>query len=138
MPSFTITTNESKKSSGKKHHHKKSAKKSEPKEKDYGVSVKKEIAELETKKGQQGTGFRAFLRKAAINKQIHEKRKFLNTKDQLRGIKMATEATNAQVNLQKARGELAALRQKSSVNFDNIGLPATKKLNNITFDDLYK
>jgi hypothetical protein len=138
MPSFTITTNETKKTSSKKHHHKKSGKKSEPKEKDYGVQVTKEIAELETKKGQQGTGFRAFLRKAVINKQIHEKRKFLNTKDQLRGIKVATETTNAQVNLQKARAELKALREKNSVNFDNIGLPATKKITNITFDDLYK
>ena len=139
MPSFTITSNEDKKSSSsKKKHHKKSENKSKPREADYSGQVKKEIAELEQKKAQQGGGFRGFLRKAAINKQIHNKQQFLGAKEQLRNAEVATKATNATTALHEARARLAEARKKSSVNFDTIGfsVPVAKKT--LTFDDLYK
>ena len=137
MPSFTITTNETKKSSGKKHH-KKSENKTKSKERDYSGSVKKEIAALERAKAKQPSGFRGFLRKAVINKQIHDKGKFLGAKEQLRNVRAATEATNASVALHEAKARLVEVRKKSSVNFDGLGgtLPTAKKI--LTFDDLYK
>jgi len=141
MPSFTITTNEVKKATSKKKYHKKSgkAKVSVPRV-DDSKKVQEEIKELETKKGQIGGGWRGFLGKASINKQIYEKKKFLGAREGLRNVRAETERIEARLKLEDARSKLGELRKKSQVSFEGLsgfgGNSGQKK--QVKFEDLFK
>lgn len=87
---------------------------------DEAKKVKGEISELEERKAQTGTGVRGFLRKAAINKQIYERRQFLSAKDRLRSTKQQVELGKALVEKEKVKAELKETRKKSMVNFDDL------------------
>lgn len=140
-PSFTITTNEVKKATSKRKHSKKSgkAKVSIPRV-DDSKKVKEEIAELEAKKSQVGGGWRGFLQKAGINKEIYNKKKFLGAREGLKNINAATEQINARLKLEEARGKLGELQKKSQVSFEGLGGfgsgGTTKK--QVKYEDLFK
>jgi len=87
---------------------------------DESKKVKEEINELESKKAQAGTGVRGFLKRAAINRQIYDKRAFISAKDKLRATKQQTELGKALLEKEKVKAEFAQVRKKSQVNFDDL------------------
>ena len=139
MPSFTITTNEPKKSSSKKKQ-KRAIKKVTAIPKDDSKKVKEEIAGLEAKKSKVGGGWRGFLAKASLNKQIHEKRKFLGAREGLKNVKAETERIEARLKLEEARGKLGELQKKRQVSFEGLsgfGGQGTQR-KQVKFEDLFK
>ena len=89
---------------------------------DESIGIKKEIAELEAKKGQAGKGVRGFLRRMALNKQISDKRGYITAKDRLRTTRQQTELVRTQVDLENARASLKEARKKSQVDFGGLGM----------------
>lgn len=92
---------------------------------DYTKGVKEEISALENLKSKSGKGFRGFLNRASLNKQISEKRKILSVSERKKIIDQKNELGKSLVERERIKAELS--KQKSQVNFKPI-----------TFDDLYK
>lgn len=105
------------------------------KEEDHSKKVEEEIKELEERKKNLGPGWRNKLRGFAINKEINNRRAYLNQGSTLRNVKRATEVAKSQVELEKAKVELNELKKKRQVNFGGLEMGSKK---NITFDDLYQ
>lgn len=85
--------------------------------------LKQEIQELKqekeriakkTKEGGAWTKFRGVLAQGAINKQIGERARYIRGERQLPQIKQ-------EIELEKAKTELAELRKKRQVDFDSLG-----------------
>lgn len=108
--------------------------------KDYEVKkVGEEIKELETSREQAGKGFRGFLRRAAINRRINDKRGYIVAKDRLRSVTQQNQLGRALLEKEKTKIELNNLRKKSQVSFDGLGgdgLFVSKK--NIGYDDIFR
>ena len=79
-----------------------------------------DIEKLEAKRATIGKGWKGFLAKAALNKQISEKRGVISARDQLRTTKAQTELGKALLEKEKVKLEFQALKKKSSVNFDDL------------------
>jgi len=101
---------------------------------DQTKKVRAEIVELEGLKAKAGTGIRGFLRRAAIQKRIHDKGQFLSTKEKLGRVKQQTEFIKARTELEKAREEMKKTRKKTEVDFGGLLAPPKK----IQYEDLFK
>jgi len=101
------------------------------------LQAKKKEVQAEVEKSKEGKkGFAKFAaglsgigRQAGLNKSISDKRKILGTHAGLERIKTQTAVVKQQVELQKARGQLASLRKKNQVDFNSGG---------IKYEDLFK
>lgn len=82
--------------------------------------VKEEIADLENQRNAVGTGWKGFLRKAAINKQINEKRGFLTARDRLRMVEQQNKLGRALVEKEKIKADLQTYKKKTQVNFGDL------------------
>lgn len=86
----------------------------------YNKKVKEEIKELESKRSEIKGGFKGFIQKMSLNKQIHDKRTLVNAEDKLKKIKNQTELGRAMLEREKVKAELNQLRQKNQVSFDDL------------------
>lgn len=101
---------------------------------DYTKKVREEIAQLETLKGQAGTGVRGVLRRMSLQKKISDRKQILSTKEKMGRVKQQTEFVKARVDFEKAKGELKETRKKQQVDFGGLFAPPKK----INIDDIFK
>lgn len=98
--------------------------------------VKGEISELEKRKQNVGKGVKGFLRKAAINREIYEKKKYLTASERTKIMSRQTEMTKKAIELEEARQKLGELNKKQQVSFDSLGGINTG-FKSININDLY-
>jgi len=138
MPQFTISVNDKKTVTKKK-----KAKRTKKAIKrvvavDDTKKVREEIGELEKRRATIGKGFKGFIQKAAISREIYGKKQFLGSKEKLKGFRAATESVKARTELEKARSELEGYRKKTQVNFEGLGGLSSTPTKKINLEDLYK
>lgn len=98
--------------------------------------TKKEISTLEEQRGKLGGGVRNFLRKAALNKQINDKRQILKTEDKIKNLKKATQLENLRADYLQAKAKSDSFRKANQVNFNDFGLPNNSS-KSLKIEDLY-
>lgn len=79
-----------------------------------------EVKDLEAKREKVGSGFRGFLRKAALNKQINEKRQVLSLRSKVEAAEARNRLGKKLVEREKIKSELASEKQKRAANFEPI------------------
>lgn len=79
--------------------------------------LKDEIKKLESMRGEKGVGF---IKKAQINKAIHDRNKLLKGEFKILQAKQQKELNKAKMESAKDKAELAALRRKSLVTEEDI------------------
>lgn len=99
--------------------------------------VKEEIKELEQKRSTVGKGFKNFIAKANLAKQINDKRKYLTNIEKLRNINKATQVEKALNEYEQAREQRLVQKKKANVSFDDLFNPKTAETKGVKFEDLY-
>lgn len=123
------------KSSPKKHHKHKHLVKAIPKD-NLKAELKSEITTLEERRKTTPKGVRGFIQKLAINKQINERRRYLQTDRKTALVKKQVEFAKSRVELEHEKAKLKELNEKRQVNFEGLGgINPVRK--NLKIEDLY-
>jgi len=102
-------------------------------------SLKKEIIDLEKKRSEVPKGFKGVVQKAAINKEINERRKFMRGERNLVRMDRKNIQMKKQVAYEKTKEELLSLRKKNAVNFEDLGGTNFGSGNKqVKYEDLFK
>ncbi|MFX1312070.1 MAG: hypothetical protein ACFFHD_05615 [Promethearchaeota archaeon] len=99
--------------------------------------IKKEIQTLEEKKVNVPKGLRGILQKAAINKAIYERKKFLNVERKTQMTKAQVKAIKSNLELEQEKEKLKAIRNRNKVNFSDISESPKDEKRSVKFDDLF-
>jgi hypothetical protein len=106
-------------------------------EKEQKAALTKDIEDLQAKKALAPKGFKGFLQKAQINKQINDKSKYIKSKEGARNLKEETIKLGHQIEYEKKKNELQELRKKNEVNFNSFGLAPRTPRKELKFEDLF-
>ncbi len=82
--------------------------------------IEEEIKALENKKLQVPKGFSGFFTKRRIQSEINQRKKYLNDKQMIKNIKMATEITQEKTKLAKARADLNGLIKNNLITMEQL------------------
>jgi hypothetical protein len=109
-----------------------------PKEADLTPSIREDIKALQEKKALAPKGFKGFLYKAQINKQINDKGKYIKAKEGARNLQQETIKLGHQIEYEKKKNELQELRKKNEVNFNSFGFGSPNApRKELKFEDLF-
>lgn len=98
--------------------------------------VKEDIKKLKEQRDLTPKGFKGFIRKAAINKQINERSQILRQARQTELAKVQTSKVKSLVELEEQKLRLQGLRKANQVDFTGLGVNSEPR-KSLRIEDLY-